>query len=132
MTTIGKSIKIRGDIEGGEDTTIEGRVEGRIELRDHQLTIGSSGDVHGEVSGKLVTVLGTVVGSIVASERIEVQNSAVIEGDLEAPNLLVVEGAVINGTVAMKEKPALVPAKELEVGPPQDSARRDAAPARPA
>lgn len=133
MATIGKSIKIKGDVLGSEDATIEGRVEGRVIFKDHHLTIGSNGEVRGEISGKRVTVFGTVVGSIMASERLDVQNSGVIDGDLQATNLIVAEGAVINGTVVMKEKPVLAPAKELEVGPPlpQDSARR-IVPARPA
>lgn len=133
MATIGKSIKIKGDVLGSEDATIEGSVEGRVVFKDHHLTIGSNGEVKGEISGKRVTVFGTVIGSISASERLDVQNSGVIEGDLEATNLVVAEGAVINGTLAMKERPVLAPPKELEVGPPpaQDSARR-IAPARPA
>ncbi len=117
MDSIGKSIRIKGDIEGSEDITIEGRIDGRVLLDEHHLTIGPSGNVHGEITGKLVSVLGTVVGDITANERIDVQNSGVINGDLSAPNLLIVEGAVINGAISMGEKPALAPAQELEVGP---------------
>ncbi|MEE8314693.1 MAG: polymer-forming cytoskeletal protein [Myxococcota bacterium] len=117
MATIGESIRIKGDIEGSEDITIEGRIDGRVVLDEHHLTIGPSGNVHGEITGKLVSVLGTVVGDITADERIDVQNSGVINGDLSAPNLLIVEGAVINGAISMREKPALAAAQELEVGP---------------
>ena len=92
MATIGKAIKIKGDVVGGEDTVIEGRVEGRVVFKDHHLTIGANGDVHGEVNAKRITVVGTILGDVVASDRIDVQNSGVIEGDLSAPNLLVVEG----------------------------------------
>ncbi len=126
MATIGKAIKIKGDILGGEDTVIEGRVEGRVVLNDHHLTIGANGDIHGEVSAKRVTVIGTILGNVVATDRIDVQNSGVIEGDLSAPNLLVVEGAAINGTITMLERPTAAPAKELQVGP--GAARPPAAP----
>jgi len=103
MANIGKSISIKGDVEGGEDTVVEGRVEGRVTLRSHHLTIGANGDVQGEVSAKQVTVIGRVVGNVVASERIEVRESGRIEGDLSSPRLMVAEGAIINGTIAMKE-----------------------------
>ncbi len=117
MATIGKAIKIKGEILGGEDTVIEGRVEGRVVFNDHHLTIGANGDILGEVTAKRVTVVGTILGNVVATDRIDVQNSGVIEGELSAPNLLVVEGAAINGTITMAERPTPVPAKELQVGP---------------
>ncbi len=126
MATIGKAIKVRGDIIGAEDTVIEGRVEGRIVFKDHHLTVGANGDVHGEITAKRVTVVGTILGNVVATDRIDVQNSGVIEGDLSAPNLLVVEGAAIHGNITMQERPTKAPTKELEVGP--GPARPPAAP----
>ena len=103
MANIGKSISIKGDVEGGEDTVIEGRVEGRVTLKSHHLTIGPNGDVQGEISASQVTVVGKVSGNIVASERIEVRDSGRVEGDLVAPRLSVAEGALINGAITMKE-----------------------------
>ncbi len=43
--SIGKSIVIKGELSGGEDLTIEGQVEGKIDLRDQVLTIGSNGAI---------------------------------------------------------------------------------------
>lgn len=103
MANIGKSISIKGDVVGDEDTILEGRVEGRVSLRNHHLTIGPNGDVQGEVSAKQVTVVGKIAGNIIASERIEVRETGRIQGDLAAPRLTVAEGAVINGAIAMKE-----------------------------
>ncbi|MCZ6715230.1 MAG: polymer-forming cytoskeletal protein, partial [Deltaproteobacteria bacterium] len=60
MANIGKSISIKGDVVGDEDTIIEGRVEGRIELKNHHLTIGPNGDVQGEIAAKQVTIVGRV------------------------------------------------------------------------
>lgn len=103
MANIGKSISIKGDVVGEEDTILEGRVEGRVSLRNHHLTIGPNGDVQGEVSAKQVTVVGKVSGNVVASERIEVRETGRIQGDLIAPRLTVAEGAIINGAITMKE-----------------------------
>ncbi len=103
MANIGKSISIKGDVLGDEDTVVEGRVEGRVALKNHHLTIGPNGDVQGEVSAKQVTIVGRVAGNVIASERVEVRDSGRVEGDLLAPRLLVTEGAVINGAITMKE-----------------------------
>ena len=103
MANIGKSISIKGDVEGGEDTVIEGRVEGRVSLKSHHLTIGQNGDVQGEVTASQVTVVGKVVGNILATERIEIRDSGRVEGDLITPRLTVAEGAQINGAIKMKQ-----------------------------
>jgi len=109
MANIGKSLRIKGDVEGDEDTVIEGRVEGRVTLKNHHLTIGANGDVQGEVSGKQVTVVGKVAGNVVASERIEVRETGQIQGDLISPRLTVAEGALINGAIHMKSAAAAGP-----------------------
>jgi len=102
MANIGKSLRIKGDVEGDEDTVIEGRVEGRVSLKNHHLTVGANGEVQGEVSGKQVTVVGRVTGNVIASERIEVRETGQIQGDVISPRLLVTEGALINGAITMK------------------------------
>ena len=122
MANIGKSISIKGDVVGDEDTILEGRVEGRVSLRNFHLTIGPNGDIQGEVSAKQVTVVGKIAGNVIASERIEVRETGRIQGDLIAPRLTVAEGAVINGAITMKEASALEkqlrPAeKKLETAP---------------
>jgi len=121
MANIGKSISIKGDVVGDEDTILEGRVEGRVSLRNHHLTIGPNGDVQGEVAAKQVTVVGKISGNVVASERIEVRETGRIQGDLIAPRLTVAEGAIINGAITMKEVGALgqvrAPEKKPELAP---------------
>ena len=106
MANIGKSISVKGDVTGDEDTVIEGRVEGRVELKNHHLTVGPNGDVKGEINAKQCTVVGKVQGNVTATERIEIAESGRIEGDLASPRLLVQEGAQVNGTIAMTQSPA--------------------------
>lgn len=117
MANIGKSISIKGDVVGDEDTILEGRVEGRVSLRNFHLTIGPNGDVQGEVSAKQVTVVGKIVGNIIASERIEVRETGRVQGDLIAPRLTVAEGAVINGAITMKEAGSLGQVRPAEKKP---------------
>ena len=102
MANIGKSISIKGDVVGEEDTVIEGRVEGHIELKNHHLTVGPNGDVRGEISAKQVTIVGKVTGNVSATERVEICDSGRIEGDISSARLLVQEGAELNGNVKMQ------------------------------
>jgi cytoskeletal protein CcmA (bactofilin family) len=125
MANIGKSLRVKGDVEGDEDTVIEGRVEGRVTLKNHHLTVGANGEVQGEVSGKQVTVVGRVTGNVVASERVEVRETGQIQGDVISPRLLVTEGALINGAITMKAAgAAMAPSKSPSPPKPEHSAPR--------
>ena len=56
VVNIGKSVVIKGELNGSEDLTIEGHVEGTIQLRDHVLTIGPNGRIKAQVFAKAVIV----------------------------------------------------------------------------
>ena len=80
---------------------VEGRVEGKIELPDNELTVGAEGRVSADIHAKSVVVIGKVSGNVSATEKIEVQASGSVDGDVRAPRLIVQEGAVVNGSVEM-------------------------------
>ncbi len=111
MANIGKSISIKGNVTGNEDTVIEGRVDGHVELKNHHLTVGPNGEVKGEISAKQCTIVGTVKGNVTALERIEVADTGRVEGDLSSPRLLIQEGAQVNGSISMR------PADEVKAQP---------------
>lgn len=106
MANIGKSIVIKGDLSGNEDLVIEGKVEGKVDLPNNRLTIGAGGQVQAQVHAKNVVVVGRVAGNVSAGERLEIQATGIVEGDVEAPRLVVAEGAVLNGSVKMSAKGA--------------------------
>jgi len=101
MATIGQSIVFKGELTGDEDLEIDGQVDGTVNLKNHQLTIGANGNLNAEVSAKSIIVIGQVKGDLNATERIEIQATGVVEGDVKAPRLNVQEGAVLNGTIDM-------------------------------
>ena len=101
VANIGESILFKGELSGKEDLVLEGTVEGRVDLPENQLTIGSNGRANAELNAKTVVVVGRVTGNIRASERIEIQATGVVEGDVSAPRLMVAEGAVVNGSIEM-------------------------------
>ena len=104
MANIGKSITINGDLTGEEDLVIEGKVEGKVTLPNSQLTIGANGTIKAEVSAKSVVVVGRVSGNVRGTERVEIQATGIVEGDVIAPRLVVAEGAVVNGSIQMTSK----------------------------
>lgn len=101
MANIGKSITIKGDLSGNEDLQIDGTVEGRIDLPNNQLTIGPEGRVKAEVHAKSMVVIGHVTGNLSAAERIQVEATGIVDGDVKAPRLVIQEGAMLNGAVEM-------------------------------
>ena len=101
MANIGKSITIKGDLSGNEDLQIDGSVEGRIDLPNNQLTIGAEGRVKAEVHAKSVVVIGHVTGNLLAADRIQVEATGIVDGDVKAPRLVIQEGAMLNGAVEM-------------------------------
>ena len=104
MANIGKSISIKGDLSGNEDLEIEGKVEGKVDLPNNQLTVGSNGDVRAQVTAKSVVIVGRVSGDVHGTERVEIQATGVVEGDVTAPKLIVAEGARLNGSIHMTDK----------------------------
>ncbi len=102
---IGKSVVIKGELNGSEDLTIEGHVEGKIELKDHVLTIGSNGRIRAAVFAKSVIVLGEVVGNVTGTEKVDIRDNGSVDGDIVSPRVAIAEGAHFRGSVDMKRAP---------------------------
>src|SRR6187200_516936 len=101
---IGKSVVIKGELNGSEDLTIEGQVEGTIQLRDHVLTIGPNGKIKAQVFAKAVVVLGEVTGNVTASEKVDIRDNGSVDGDIVSPRVAIAEGAHFRGSVDMQRK----------------------------
>ena len=114
LANIGKSISIKGDLTGNEDLVIEGNIEGRVDLPNNELTIGPEGKIKADIHAKSAVVVGHVSGNVSATERIEVQASGIVDGDVHAPRLVVEEGAVLNGAVEMSEAKRQAPAEPVK------------------
>ncbi|HVQ34767.1 MAG TPA: polymer-forming cytoskeletal protein [Candidatus Bathyarchaeia archaeon] len=105
VVNIGQSIHIKGELTGNEDLTIEGKVEGKIFLKDHNLTIGANGKITAEIQAKTVMVVGEVNGNITADDKVEVAASGTMRGDISAPRVVLADGAKFKGTIDMDRKP---------------------------
>ena len=115
IVNIGKSVVIKGELNGSEDLTIEGHVEGTIQLRDHVLTIGPNGRIKAQVFAKAVIVLGEVTGNVTASDKVDIRDNGSVDGDIVSPRVAIAEGAHFRGSVDMQRKAA--PAQASKPGP---------------
>ena len=131
IVNIGKSVVIKGELNGSEDLTIEGHVEGTIQLRDHVLTIGPNGRIKAQVFAKSVIVLGEVHGNVTASDKVDIRDNGSVEGDLIAPRIAIAEGAHFKGTVDMQRKTAAPQAKPGAAPAASQSQQQQQAPAQP-
>jgi cytoskeletal protein CcmA (bactofilin family) len=99
---IGKSVVIKGELSGSEDLTIEGQVDGKIELRQNVLTIGPNGKIKAQVFAKSVVILGEVTGNVTASEKVDIRDNGSVDGDIAAPRVAIAEGAHFRGSIDMQ------------------------------
>jgi cytoskeletal protein CcmA (bactofilin family) len=105
----GQSIVIKGDISGSEDLVIAGRVEGSITLNGKVLTLAAGSHVVGEVKAGTVVVSGKVNGSVEAKERLDIKNTALVDGKLSTASLIVADGSQITAKVEMGTRAAQKP-----------------------
>src|SRR5215831_4541529 len=128
IVNIGKSVVIKGELNGSEDLTIEGHVEGTIQLKDHVLTIGPNGRIKAQVFAKSVIVLGEVTGNVTASDKVDIRDNGSVDGDIVSPRVAIAEGAHFRGSVDMQRKAPAQPKAEAKpvaqaaVTPPQPAA----------
>ncbi|MCU1348878.1 MAG: hypothetical protein JWO56_1908 [Acidobacteria bacterium] len=99
-TFFGPNVKIEGTVTGSELVTIEGSVKGNINLTG-DLLIGTKARIEATVHAKNVTVEGTLNGDVSADDRVELVASAVVDGNIKAPKIIVAEGAKFRGSVDM-------------------------------
>jgi cytoskeletal protein CcmA (bactofilin family) len=104
IVNIGQSIHIKGELTGNEDLTIEGKVEGKVFLKDHNLTVGANGKIMAEVQAKTVMILGEVTGNINADDKVEVAATGTMRGDIRAPRVVLADGGKFKGSIDMDSK----------------------------
>jgi len=104
VATLGSSVCVTGELRGSEDLLIDGRVEGRIDLPDHTLTIGPHGHIRAEIVANVVTVFGTVVAGVTARDKIDIRKGGSVEGPLSCPCIAIEDGAHFRGRVDMPDR----------------------------
>jgi cytoskeletal protein CcmA (bactofilin family) len=105
--TIGKAVRINGQINSKEDLYVDGDVEGIVEAPEHKLTIGPNGTVHATVKAREVVALGSIQGNVEAADRIEIRKDAKLVGDIRTARIVIEDGAYFKGSIdIIKPEPA--------------------------
>src|ERR1700684_3681732 len=96
---IGKAVMIKGQIFSREDLTIDGEIDGSVELHENRLTVGPHGKLQAGVKAREVVVLGTVHGNVETSDKIEIRKDARVVGDLKTARIVIEDGAYFKGSI---------------------------------
>ncbi len=101
-------LRIKGQIVGSEDLTVDGTVEGPIQLTEGKLTVGKEGKVNGNVSASEIEVHGSVIGNVQAKNRVDIKTSGAVVGDLATARIVIDDGAHYKGSIDIgaKESPS--------------------------
>ncbi len=97
--TIGKAVKIIGQIHSKEDLYVDGDLEGTVEALEHKLTIGPNGTVHAGIKAREVVALGTIQGNVEAADKIEIRKDAKLVGDIRTARIVIEDGAYFKGSI---------------------------------
>lgn len=87
---------------------IDGRVEGRIHLPDHTLTIEPNAVIEADIVAKAVVAFGSVVGGVTAHDRLEIRRTGSIVGPIVCARLVIQDGGHLEGRVEMPTPPTRV------------------------
>ena len=96
---IKESFFIKGELRVDEDLTVDGHVEGRIDLGDHNLWVAPHGEVNAVIHAKNVIIAGDVIGNIFAREMVEIKLSGSVLGNIKCPRISILDGAKFNGSI---------------------------------
>jgi len=96
---LGKSVIVKGQIYSREDLTIDGEVEGTVELQEHRLTIGPNGKVRASVKARELVVLGTIHGDVETTDKIDIRKEAKLVGDIKTARIVIEDGAYFKGNI---------------------------------
>ena len=100
---IGPSITIRGDVTGDEDLMIQGKIEGTVKLKQHNVAVGPDGKVDASIHARMVTVEGEVTGDLHGAEQVVLRKTARVQGNIQAPRVTLEDGARFRGGIDMGE-----------------------------
>ncbi len=99
MTRIGPTVVVRGEVTSTDDISVEGRIEGPIWCEGHAVTVSASAVVEGDIVGRDLTVSGRVSGTLIATEVVEINASADVEGRVVSTRLILHDGGTFHGEV---------------------------------
>jgi cytoskeletal protein CcmA (bactofilin family) len=114
---LGKSVIVKGQIVSREDLTIDGEVEGTVELQEHRLTVGPNGKVRASVKAREIVVLGTIHGNVETTDKIDIRKEAKLVGDIKTARIVIEDGAYFKGNIDIVRAEVARPAPKPQPAP---------------
>ncbi len=105
VAMIGETVKIHGDLNGKEDLVINGTVEGTVDFRENNVSVGPKGKVNANITARNITIAGELKGELRGSEQVSIKPSGRVTGDIRAPRVVLNDGCQFKGLVDMEDKP---------------------------
>jgi len=102
---ISQGIKIKGELTGSEDLFVDGQVDGKLNLANGSLTIGPNGQVKADVNAREVIVRGHVEGKVTGRDKVQLWSTGHVSGEVQTERLAIEEGAVLRGKVEAGKLP---------------------------
>ena len=103
---LGKSVVVKGHLLSAEDLTIDGEVEGTIDMIEHRLTIGTDGNVRANVKARDMELFGSMQGSIEAVDKVYIRKGAKFVGNIHCGGIVIEDGAYIKAGIELSREPA--------------------------
>ena len=117
---IGSTLFFKGDLQGEEDLVIEGRVEGKIAIKQGNVTVGEKGRVEADIEAASIQVAGLVKGNLKGADRVVLLESGRVEGNITARSVSLENGCHFRGSIDMQSDSAARPG--IKTPPPQPAA----------
>ena len=102
--TIGKAVRVVGQIYTKEDLNVDGDVEGTIESQDNKVTIGTTGRVQASVKAREVVIFGQVQGNVEAADKVDIRREAKLVGDITTARISIEDGALFKGSIDIRNR----------------------------
>jgi cytoskeletal protein CcmA (bactofilin family) len=134
---VGSGTVITGEASFKSMLRVDGRFSGRINSTDGTLIVGAGGQVDANIEVAIATIHGIVNGDIVATDRIELGRAAKLTGNIQAPSLMIEQGAVFEGTCKMTQakaaakEPARIERKDNVIDVTKPPVKPETTPAKP-
>ena len=121
VSVIGPTLTFKGELSAKEDLVIEGQVQGKISHEERNLTVGEQGRVVADIHAQNVEIKGRVDGDIVGDGLVKLMSSAVVNGNIQCARIVMQDGAVFTGNIAMDRTSKPSPKRKLKVADSPDA-----------
>lgn len=99
----GKTLLIKGDIYSEDEIVIEGRIQGKITVKN-RVIIGRNADVEAEIEAREIVIRGKVVGNVRGSQRVEIAPAGTLHGNIQAPRVVIADSGFFDGNIEMRPR----------------------------